>query len=243
MLLEADFFFPCQTVNSSFKLSINLSSIAKSYPGELVTHAFFKPVSKLNQQHSQKLFCILWISNTFQNCKTSPVLYFCRMLRSAWEQFWPDTCGMLQQQKVQDKKSPQLRGNIYILSVHTDKYSDLEGVTLCLRKVAVSGMPAESWGSQTIVPPVCCNSRTLLLQITPLHFLLVQKQTPTPLQTRTSTLNLQSPKRNCILQTTLKKLNNSQMWHRRLEIKSHLSSISNTPVEILSPTSYTVTAT
>lgn len=49
-------FSPHHTQNSSFKLSINMSSIQSRYPFELVTHAFFKLVSGFKQQHSQKLF-------------------------------------------------------------------------------------------------------------------------------------------------------------------------------------------
>lgn len=89
----------------------------------------------------------------------------------------------------------------------------------------------------TLFPPVCCNSRRLLLQITPLHFLLVQKQTPTPLQ-KLKALSLWSPEGKHILQTTFKKIK-QLMWHRQLETKSHLCSLSNTPVKSLPPTNYT----
>lgn len=45
--------------------------------------------------------------------------------------FWPDTCGMLQQQKVQDKFLEET-AEISIISLQTDKYFDLEGIILCL---------------------------------------------------------------------------------------------------------------
>lgn len=174
--------FPYQTLNSSFKISINVSSILKSYPSELLTHTFFKLVSKFKQQHSQELFWILWISNSFQDStKLVQFHIFAGCSDLPGSRFWPDTCGMLRQQKVRDRKFHETRGNICIISVHTDKYFDLEGTILCPRKVAVPGKPAVSGGGQTvIVPPLCCNSRTLWLQIPALHFLLVQKQTPTP---------------------------------------------------------------
>lgn len=143
-------FFPCQTLNTSFKISINLSSIRKSYPGELVTHAFFKLGSRLKQQHSQKLFWTLWISKAFQN-SAKPVQFciFAGCSDLPGSRFWPDTCGMLQQQKVQDKKFPEVTGNISIVSVHTDKYFDLKEIILCLRKAAVPGKPTVSWRGQT----------------------------------------------------------------------------------------------
>lgn len=132
--------FPYQTLNSSFKISINVSSIQKSYPSELLTHTFFKLISKFKQQHSQKLFWILWISNSFQNStKLVQFHIFVGCSDLPGSRFWPDTCGMLQEQKVQDRKFREMRGNISILSVHTDKYFDLEGTTLCPRKVAVPG--------------------------------------------------------------------------------------------------------
>lgn len=83
--LETDF-FSHHTRNSSFKISINMSTIQSRYPCELVTHAFFKQVSRFKQQHSQKLFWILWLSNALHFCKTSSVSYLCRTLSSAWEQ-------------------------------------------------------------------------------------------------------------------------------------------------------------
>lgn len=150
-----------------------MSSIQSRYPCELVTHAFFKLVSRFKQQHSQKLSWILWISNAFQN-SAKPVQFRIFAGRSdlPGSRFWLDTCGMLQQQTVQDKKFPEVAGNIAIISVHTDKYLDVEGI------IPLSQEGGSAWEAcsvlrrsnrVTIVPPMCCNSRTLLLQITPLQ--------------------------------------------------------------------------
>lgn len=132
--LETDFFSP-HTQNSSFKISINMSSIQRRYPYELVTHAFFKLVSRFKQQHSQILFWILWTSNAFQiSAKPAQFCTFAGHSNLPGSRFWPDTCGMFQQ--IQDKKFPEVAGNISIISAHTDKYLDLDRIVLLPQKGA-----------------------------------------------------------------------------------------------------------
>lgn len=111
--LETDFFSPHHTQNSSFKISINMSSIQSRYPCELVTHAFSKLVSRFKQQHSQKLFSILWTSNAFQSsAKPAQICILAGRSDLPGSGFWPDTCGMLQQ--VQDKKFPEVAGTFLL---------------------------------------------------------------------------------------------------------------------------------
>lgn len=102
--------------------------------------------------------------------------------------FWVHTCGTLQQ--LQDKEFPEVAGNISMTSVHTDQSLDLDGIIL------LSQEGGNAWEAcsvlrrskrVTTVPPTCCNSRTLLLQITPLQ--KCSQATPSSLKTLKNALN------------------------------------------------------
>lgn len=145
---------------------------SKQVPCKLVTHASFKLVSRLKQQHSDIILNSLDIKCISKLCKSSPVSYFCWTRRSAGEQVLTGHVWNAPEQTVQDKKFPEVAGNTAIISVHTDKYLDLEGIIL------LSQEGGSSWEAcsvlkrsnrVTIVGSTCCNSRTLLFQITPLQ--------------------------------------------------------------------------
>lgn len=63
-----------------------MSSIQSRYPCELVTHAFFKPVSRLKQSIPRNYSEFFGYQIHFKYCRSSQVWYFCWALRSAWEQ-------------------------------------------------------------------------------------------------------------------------------------------------------------
>lgn len=241
MWLETYFFFSHHTQNSSFKRSINMSSIQSRYSCELVTQAFFKLLSRFKEQHSQKWFGILWISNAFQN-SAKPVQFGIFAGRSGLpgSRFWPDTCGMLQQHTVQDKKFPEVAGNISVTSLHTDKYLALEGITLLSQE---GGSAREACSvlrrsnRVTIAPPMRCNSRTLLPQIAPLQK-CSKANTSLPPNTWKRTESRVPKSKTCITDNILK-IKQQSMWHRRLETKSCLCCVSNTSVKSLPPSSST----